>query len=72
MIDLYADDLTLSDIMEHEDKYILVFANVEKDERVLLSVNNVGLLNILCRTARRCEVRDLIYPTNLKIKEETE
>lgn len=24
MIDLYADDLTLSDIMEREDKYILV------------------------------------------------
>jgi hypothetical protein len=59
MIDLYADDMTLTEI-QRKDKEVLVFNNKEKDESVMFPVSDEELLNIYHRVRMRCETLDLI------------
>ncbi len=70
MIDLYIDDVSLTEIQDKYNRPILVFKNKKKDEAVYIPISNEELLNILSRVKMRCETLDLIYPVNIKAKEE--
>ena len=63
MVDLYVDDITLSDI-QRKDKEILVFTNKEKDESIRIPVSNEELVNIFHRVRMRCETLNLIPVVN--------
>ena len=61
MIDLYVDDITLTDI-QRKDKEVLVFRNKEKDESLMIPVTNEELVNICNRVRMRCETLGLVRP----------
>lgn len=63
MFDLYADDVTLTDI-QRKDKEILVFRNKAKDESIMIPVSNEELVNIYNRVQMRCETLNLIPIVN--------
>lgn len=69
MIDLYVDDVSLTEIQDKHDQHILVFKNKDKDESVHIPVTDQELINILNRTRMRCETLELIYPVDIKIRE---
>ena len=59
MIDIFIDDMTLTDI-QRKDKEILVFRNKDKQESLIFPVSNEELLNIYQRVKMRCETLDLV------------
>lgn len=60
MIDLYADDITLTKIGIKQNEQVLLFLNKEKDETIALNVSGSELLNIFLKVKMRCEVLNLI------------
>jgi hypothetical protein len=61
MIDLYVDDVTLTEIQQ-KDKQILMFKNKNRDESLVIPISNDELLNIYTKARMRCETLDLIKP----------
>lgn len=66
MVDLYADDVTLTDIKTKQSEQILFFWNKEKDETIALNVSDSELLNIFIKVKMRCESLNLIPITDFK------
>jgi hypothetical protein len=63
MIDLYVDDVTLSEIQNKtENENCLLFKNKTKDETTMIVADNNELVNIYHRARMRCETLDLIKP----------
>ena len=69
MIDVYMDDMRLTDI-QSKDKHDLRFVD-ENEAALHLVLTSAELLNLLDRVRQRCETRDLIFPVNIKRKEAT-
>lgn len=66
MVDLYADDVTLTDIKTKQSEQILFFGNKEKDETIALNVSDSELFNIFLKVKMRCEALNLIPITDFK------
>lgn len=65
MVDLYIDDVSLTEIQTKGNEQILMFRNKEKDKTVAIPVSNTELLNIFQRVKMRCETLNLIPTTNM-------
>lgn len=60
MVDLFLDELTLTEIQVINNEQVLVFKNKEKDESLHIPVADKELLNIFTRVRIRCETLELI------------
>lgn len=64
MIDVYMDELHLTDIKTNSDstgrRHVLRFRNKEKDESVSIPMTDDDLINIFLASKHRCETLDLI------------
>ena len=67
MVDLYLDDMRLTEI-QSKDNHDLRFLDVN-EATLHLVLSSTELLNLLDRVRQRCETYDLIYPVNIKRKE---
>lgn len=65
MVDLYIDDISLTEIQTKGNEQTLIFRNKEKDETVAIPVSHAELLNIFQRAKMRCETLKLIPITNI-------
>lgn len=63
MVDLYLDDISLTEIQTKGNEQILMFRNKEKDETLAIPLSDTELLNIFQRVKIRCESLNLI-PTD--------